>query len=400
MTTQINIEKIIDSLVAQLDAAMREILVAGFKDAPAREHPAVGRVYRSLFDYLHNGGKRMHGISVLLAYQAVGGQPADAIVPVAAGFQLYHHHTLVHDDIYDQDNLRRGTPTIHRAFTDWFRAAKAAASDGDRLTVGHDGVFIGHAERIGSVAGIIQGKIGHALALEALGNAPFSDSKRLAALRALSTHDITDCASELMDVFHESSNIPGPETCLSIARLKTGRLFQVGVEIAAMLADATPRRVRALKGWIDAAATAFQLQDDLEDLKEESEKGLGRGIGTDLRTCKPTYVLSLAMAQADSAGRAILRDWVRNPSARHGDVHQIIKVLDASGAIDGCRRKVHDLLAEQTVALLSAEPPFDPEQVMIMEEFGAYFTRSQYWNRPFPGRRDPLAAGGGYGPWA
>jgi geranylgeranyl diphosphate synthase type I len=384
------VEDRIEELAGRVDAAIRAILDRSLESAPGREHPVVRLIHGSIYDYLENGGKRMHGTSVLLAFAAAGGSPIDAILPVAAGFQLYHHHTLVHDDIYDQDSRRRGSPTIHRAFADWFERANG----GPR---GHAppgiGIFTSCSGRLGTVAGFIQGKIVHALAFESIAQAPFPASERLAALRALNSHDLGDNASEVIDVVDEGSQVPEPDACLEIARLKTGRLFRVGAETAGRLAGASPGQMSALSDWAGAVSTAYQLQDDLEDLETDSEKGAGRGIGTDLRTCKPTYLLSIALERANAADHRTLCDWIASPTDRADDLERIIAAVRATGAVDACREKVAALVAEGRSVLYSTEPPLDPEALALMARFGEYFVSKRYWKRSLPLPRDPLAAG-------
>jgi geranylgeranyl diphosphate synthase type I len=273
----------IDSLVEAVNNEISALLDTNLRQAPARENPGVRRVYDGIYEYLLNSGKRMHAISVILAFRAVGGQQIRQILPVAAGFQLYHYHTLIHDDIYDEDDLRRGLPTFHRAFADWYGSGGASGQGSTKCRL-----FLGKEGRAGAVAAFAQGKIVHALALRAIFSARFSAEALNAVVQEVNRHDLTDNAGQLLDVLHEGRLLPEKSECLEIARVKTGRLFAVGVECAARLAAGTESQVKALSGWIEKVATAYQLQDDLSDLDTFSEKGRGRCVGTDLRHIKPT----------------------------------------------------------------------------------------------------------------
>ncbi|MBC7806119.1 MAG: polyprenyl synthetase family protein, partial [Akkermansiaceae bacterium] len=162
------------AILQEVDDFLRTFLHARLTQMPARDHPALSLVYDSIYSYLHNGGRRMHAVSVVLAFEACGGTPRTAILPVAAAFQLYHYHTLVHDDIYDEDDHRRGTRTIHRRFADWF-AAHSHVSPAAQA----DGVFRTDIERRGAIAGWIQGKVVQSLALDALLCAPFACDRLL-----------------------------------------------------------------------------------------------------------------------------------------------------------------------------------------------------------------------------
>jgi geranylgeranyl diphosphate synthase type I len=378
-------EQFLDGMVADLNAAMRQLLASSLERAPAVEHPVLGRIYRSASAYAESGGKRMHGGAVVLAFGAVGGGPREAILPVAGALQLYHHHTLVHDDIYDEDGERRGVPTLHRALTDRFARTHPRPPQPPESGGGH--VFLGPAERLGAIAGWIQGKVVHAFALDAICRAPFPPGRLLEAIRALNWHDVHDNAGQAMDIFHEGMEIPDPETCIGIARLKTGRLFGVSAELAVLLGRGSSSQARAVVDWAVSSAIAYQLQDDLEDLEEESEKGKGRGVGTDLRTCKPTLVLSLALRQASTAGRRVLEDWIRG---RAGDMGRVISVLRESGATRACRAQVEALVDQATRSLQRAEPALEPGHVERMADFTRYFVSDDYWKRPLAPARHPL----------
>jgi geranylgeranyl diphosphate synthase type I len=367
----------IEALCTEVNLAIAAFLDAAAPRVPQLEHPAFGRLYRSIYAYLRNGGRRMHAVAMLLAYRATGGDPPSAILPVAVGFQLYHHHTMVHDDIYDEDAARRGSATVHEAFSQWFSCA-APPNSPDAGSI-----FRSPARRRGAIAGWMQGKVVHALAFEAIASAPFPREELFEVTRALNWHDVYDNAGQLADVFHEHSPDLSPERSLGIAELKTGRLFSVCVDAATRLSNATVSQAHALGTWIQNLGVAYQLQDDLEDLEAESEKGRGRGVGTDLRSCKPTLLLALALQEAEPADRALLLDWVQG-SGPTLDVGQFRHVVERTGGLDACRAVVARKVAESSAALRRAEAALPGESIEQMEAFGRYFVSPAYWRRPLP----------------
>jgi geranylgeranyl diphosphate synthase type I len=190
----------IDSINAEIKKSLDDIL----PHAPGREHPFIGRVYDHIYEYLENGGKRMHGISILLSYRVAGGNNLDMILPVAAAFQLYHHHTLIHDDIYDEDMKRRGFATAHHAFSNYF-LRKHGTANGDAASA----VFNSPSRRKGVIAGFALGKIVHAIAFELIAKAGIP-AEALHILRKINLHDLADNAAQLKDVYHEGSSITSP----------------------------------------------------------------------------------------------------------------------------------------------------------------------------------------------
>jgi geranylgeranyl diphosphate synthase type I len=368
----------LEAMCGGVNQAIEAFLDSSAKRMPQQEHPAFGRLFRSVYAYLRNGGRRMHAQAMLLAYRATGGEPASAILPVAVGFQLYHHHTMVHDDIYDEDPARRGSATVHEAFAQWFSQHAGPASPPDAGSL-----FLSPARRRGAIAGWMQGKVVHALAFEAIASAPFPREQLFEVARALNWHDVYDNAGQLADVFHEHSPDLSPERSLGIAELKTGRLFSVCVDAATRLSNATVAQAHALSTWIHNLGVAYQLQDDLEDLEAESEKGRGRGAGTDLRSRKPTLLLALALENAGEADRTLLLEWMRGAGPTL-DVVQFRRVVERTGGLDACRAVVAEKVGEASAALRRAQPALPRESLEQMDAFGRYFVSPAYWRRPLP----------------
>lgn len=336
---------------------------------PEHAHPLISRVYRWMEHYLDNDGKRMHGMAVVLAYRACGGLSDEAIMPVAAALQLYHHHTLVHDDIYDEDSARRGWPTAHVAFAGLFTETPKAVEAT---------LFARDAVRRGAITAFAYGKVCRALAGHALATADFPAQARIDVTASLEWHDLYDNAAQLKDVYHEGDAMPEPQDCLHNAWLKTGRLFEVCASTGARLAGARARQVDALMVWAGQSALAYQLQDDLEDLHIDSEKGQGRGVGSDLLRCKPTYLYALAKALAEGADQQALLRW--QAGEKEGlDTAAIIAILQRCGALALCRAEVERCLERAETALAQAD--FSPAARAPMLAFSRYFVSPDYWRR-------------------
>ena len=197
-------------LAEKIDETIKDLLDRMISRSPERDHPLVGRLYQRIYRYLQNGGKRMHGLSVVLAYHAVGGKPRDTILPVSAGIQLYHHHTLVHDDLYDDDQERRGESTLHEAFRLWFMD-HGNVHDRQRGTgILRHSVFAGIAERKGAIAGVVYGKVVHAFAFDAILSASFSKEQLYDVIQTINWHDIFDNVGQMRDVLQEGDPIAEP----------------------------------------------------------------------------------------------------------------------------------------------------------------------------------------------
>jgi geranylgeranyl pyrophosphate synthase len=360
----------LDRLRQQVDSRIAETINGLREQGPERSHPLIGRLYSWMRHYLDCNGKRMHGIAVLLAYRACGGDAVEEVASIAAAFQLYHHHTLVHDDIYDEDVARRGWPTTHKAFAAFF---KEEASIGRKL-------FVNDSLRRGAITAFAYGKICRALAGHMILASDFPTEARLDVAKALDWHDLFDNAAQLKDVDYEGEAIPDAKACLENAWLKTGRLFEICAFAGARLANATESQQNALKTWAGQSALAYQLQDDLEDLAANSEKGQGRGVGTDLVYSKPTYLFAVAKTLAKPSDIEILERW---QSSERTDLalSDIISIFDQSGAIAACRAEVARSIDRAAKAVAAAEPALRLETLPDLATFSAYFCSHEYWHR-------------------
>jgi geranylgeranyl pyrophosphate synthase len=207
------------------------------------------------------GGKRLRPILVLTACEACGGDPGTVLAPAAA-IELVHAYSLVHDDLpsMDDDDLRRGKPTVHRAF--------------------------------GEAAAILAGDCLVTLAFEVLATEPAGDS--LASRRADAVAIVARRAGLAGMVGGQIADLEGEGRALDpaavewIHRHKTGSLIAASAELGALYAG-VPEAVRAaLCRYGEAVGLAFQIMDDVLDLTSTAE-ALGKTPGKDRRAGKATH---------------------------------------------------------------------------------------------------------------
>ncbi|MDB5906462.1 MAG: hypothetical protein JWP34_576 [Massilia sp.] len=376
-TEQDAVPAALDAIRSAIDDEIARTIAGLEQQGPEHGHALIGRVYRWMRHYLASDGKRMHGIAVVLSYRACRGVPDDAIFPVASALQLYHHHTLVHDDIYDEDSARRGWPTSHLAFASLFDdGAQAPAQQQDARAR----LFAGESLRRGAITAFAYGKICRALAGHTMLCSAFPAEARLDVSARLHWHDLYDNAAQIKDVCHEGAAMPDTRSCLDNAWLKTGRLFEVCAYAGGRLAGAAPGQIAALEIWSGQSALAYQLQDDLEDLNIDSEKGQGRGVGTDLLRCKPTYLYALAKTLASGADLAAMLRWQAGEKAGL-DAPAMTAIFHRCGAVAACLAEVERRLERAVAALEQAQPAFSPESRAGMLAFSRYFISGAYWRR-------------------
>jgi geranylgeranyl pyrophosphate synthase len=222
-------------------------------------------------------GKRVRPVLCYMSAAAIG-LSTDAVDAAAAALEMIHAYSLVHDDLpaMDDDDLRRGRPTVHRAFDE-----ATAILAGDALQV---------------------------LAFEVLVGGPGEPAARLAAARELAVASGTRgmAGGQAIDLEAVGRELDAAEI-EQMHAMKTGALLRASVTVAAALApDLAPWRRAALDGYATALGTAFQIVDDLLDI-EGIESITGKRVGADAGLNKPTYPRVVGLAAARHRAAA-LRD--------------------------------------------------------------------------------------------
>ena len=263
------------------DAAALDARLAAWQvhieDALRRALPSPGaepiRLHAAMRHAALNGGKRIRPLLVYATGHALGASD-DALDDAALAVELVHCYSLVHDDLpaMDDDDLRRGQPTVHVAF--------------DEATA------------------ILAGDALQSLAFERLADAPLADMAKVAMLRelAIASGHAGMCGGQALDIDATGQRID-IDQLERLHAMKTGALLRASVRLGALAAGANDAQKAALDAYADALGLAFQVKDDLLDIESDSAT-LGKTAGKDIAQDKATFP---ALIGAD-ASRARLRD--------------------------------------------------------------------------------------------
>lgn len=232
---------------------------------------------KSLYDpieyVLAAGGKRIRPSFVLMAYNLFH-DDVDRILPVATALETYHNYTLLHDDLMDKADMRRGRPTVHKKWDD-----NTAILSGDTMLV---------------------------LAYEHLAKC---DTKYLKPALDLFTETALEVSEgQQFDMEFEMRNDVAEEEYIEMIRLKTSVLLACALKMGAVVAGASDADANALYAFGEKVGLAFQLQDDLLDVYGDP-KVFGKAIGGDITSNKKTFMLINAFNRADAGTRAELERW-------------------------------------------------------------------------------------------
>lgn len=236
------------------------------------EHPQA--LYTPISYILSLGGKRIRPVLMLMAYNLYREDPA-RILDSAAAVEVYHNYTLLHDDLMDRADKRRGKATVHRLWGD-----NAAILSGDAMLV---------------------------LAYRLLETGPENRLKELLTL--FSQTALAICEGQQLDMDFEQRNDVTEAEYVEMIRLKTAVLLAAALQMGALLAEAPQGDASLLYQFGVQLGIAFQLQDDLLDVYGDPVL-FGKNIGGDILSNKKTYLLIKALEYANEEQRARLDGWL------------------------------------------------------------------------------------------
>ncbi|GAB2579318.1 putative polyprenyl synthetase [Paractinoplanes abujensis] len=319
--------------------------------------PALGRFARTARDLVLAGGKRLRPVFAYWGWRGVAGPeaPLEPVLPAFAALELMHTFALVHDDVMDESDTRRGHPTAHRIF--------AGQHEQDRRT--------GDANRFGAASAILIGDLCLVWAdqLLARADAPpivraYYDRMRVEAI-----------AGQYLDVLGESQpSAWSVERALLVARHKTAsytvqRPLQLGLALSGRTDDDTDS---AYGKYGLAVGEAFQLRDDLLGVYGDPAV-TGKPASDDLRTGKPTALLMLARKLATPAQRAELTldpAGAVNPADGSGgltpaELERRAQVITETGAPARLEGMIQERVADGIAALATAPIHEDARAALI-----------------------------------
>jgi geranylgeranyl diphosphate synthase type I len=311
------------------------------------------------YSYIKYGGKSLRAVVLLLSCGVVGGDEWVAL-PAAAAVEVYHTWTLVHDDIIDRDEKRRGVPTIHTEY-----AAVA------REEMGHDEAEAAH---YGLTIAILTGDLQQAWPIFLFAEVAQKydvDARLILALLSDLTSRLapTLIAGETLDVQYSKLPIDAisEELVLEMLWKKTGALYEFAGRAGAAigLGDVTLQDpvVRDIATFCSQCGTAFQLQDDILGIVGD-ESRLGKPVGSDIREGKSTTITLKAFQEANATQQAKLKEILGNPQATEKDIKVATTLLRDLGGIAYTQELARKYVKE-AIPCLDRLSPSDYKDLLI-----------------------------------
>lgn len=252
------------------------------------------------------GGKRIRPLLTLMGCELFGGDIQQALKP-AIGIEIFHNFTLLHDDVMDKSDLRRGKPTVHRVW------------DENHAILSGDAMQIIATQNVAQVAPRLLPQVMETYLKTAL----------------------EICEGQQFDMEFESRNDVTTDEYINMIRLKTAVLLGCALKIGAIIAGAPAVQANSLYNFGVNLGLAFQLQDDYLDVYGDPII-FGKNIGGDIINDKKTYMLIETTLRAQGDDKAILEQYIGNTDADPREKVQVItEVYNRLNINELCREKMN-----------------------------------------------------------
>ena len=295
-------------------------------------------LYHAARHIIDAGGKRLRPFLVLKTCSLVGGTEQDAI-PTASSMEMLHTFTLLHDDIMDQDEKRRGVPSVHTKF--------------------------------GVPIAIVAGDLLFAKVFEAItkntDHKNVKPQRILQILQELSEATIVLCEGQTRDMLFEDKETVTEAEYFEMIDGKTAALFETSARCGGIIGGASKTQVKRLGEFGRYAGIAFQVIDDILALTAD-EKVLKKPVGNDIREGKRTLMVVYALKKANKTQRQKILETLGNQKASAEQIKETIVLLHSLGAISYAKKMADKYITKSKKALAKFPECPDKEDLLSLAD--------------------------------
>ena len=299
-------------------------------------------LYDAATHLIKAGGKRLRPLATVLAGRMYG-LPEALGVKAGASVEILHNFTLIHDDIIDNDSIRRGVPTVH---VKW-----------------------------GTPMAIVAGDLLFSKAFELLSSLA-SDVKPaliVKAVQKLAWASTTIAEGQAMEFDFQNRNDVSVDEYVTMVYKKTGALFEASLVIGAALAGAPDEELAKLAAYAKNVGIAFQIQDDILGLTS-TEEVLGKPVYSDIREGKRTILVIYALSRLSGREREELLKALGNKNASREELRRAAQLIIGCGALEYARQKAEEYLKKGLEALESTNA-VDSEAKELLKDLALYVVK-------------------------
>ena len=303
------------------------------------------------------GGKRLRPAFCYWGYRGAGGEDGDDVVTAAAALELFQACALIHDDVMDGSDTRRGQPAVHRRFASLHRTES----------------WTGDPEAFGMGAAVLLGDLCLSWSDEMLGGCGLPADRLLAGHRVYAGMRTELMGGQYLDLLEQARGGGSIERALRVARYKSAKYtIEKPLHLGAVLAGAEQAVLDGYSGYGLPLGEAFQLRDDVLGVFGDPSV-TGKPAGDDLREGKRTAMVAMALEAADRAQAAVVRRHLGDPHLTPDGVASLRTVFQETGALSRVERLIDELMDDALTALQAA--PVEAGARRTLEELAVAVTR-------------------------
>ncbi|MET8467993.1 polyprenyl synthetase family protein [Micromonospora zamorensis] len=332
----------------RVDKALTEFL-AGQRGRLAAVDDALAPVAEAIEAFVLGGGKRLRPAFAYWGFRGAGGVDGDQVVTALAALEFVQASALIHDDLMDRSDTRRGEPAVHRRF-----AARHRQSG-----------WGGDPDGFGDAAALLLGDLCLVWSDELLHSSGL-DLRALARARPVFDEMRTEVTvGQYLDVLTQATGDTSVERASKVARYKSAKYtVERPLLLGAALADATADVRTAYSAYGLPLGEAFQLRDDV--LGVFGDPALtGKPAGDDLREGKRTFLVAAAGEATDDAGRELLFSRLGDPELDEQGVARLRELITASGALARTEQRIVTLTDSALAALTAVDLDTEARQALV-----------------------------------
>jgi geranylgeranyl diphosphate synthase, type I len=311
----------------------------------------------ALSDFLH-GGKRLRSAFCYWGWRGAGGPDREQIVVAAAALELLQACALIHDDVMDRSDTRRGQPAAHRRFTSLHRG----------------GAWLGSSDNFGVGAAILLGDLCLAWTDELLYGSGLTPEQLARGKPVLDRMRTELMAGQYLDLLEQAKGGGSVDRALRVVRYKSAKYtIERPLHLGAALAGGPSELTAAYSGYGLPLGEAFQLRDDVLGVFGDPAE-TGKPAGDDLREGKRTVLVAVALERATPRQAAALRQLLGNPGLDATGVTRLREVLVDTGALAHVESAIVER-TEQALTALANGPVAEPARGVLVDLAVAATTR-------------------------
>ncbi len=299
-------------------------------------------------DFVTNGGKRLRPLLVAIGYNAFSDRDWREVVQAGIATELFHAFFLIHDDLMDRSDLRRGAPTVHRVFAKTLQTSSVRRES--------------NAEHIANSMAILAGDLCCALAYNALLTVPFPADRILRALQHMQRMVHATTIGQVLDI--APPNETSETLVTKIHLLKTAKYsVEAPLHLGMILADASSDDLAAMSSFALPVGLAYQIKDDLLGVFGTEEE-VGKPITSDLQEGKETLLTVFTRAHGNEAQRSRLYKLHGKADLTEAELAEARAMFNACGAVKFSEDRALRLVAEGKAALKKMSIPSSSRRIL------------------------------------